>query len=278
MGEVVYLNGAFKSVEEALVHVDDRGYNFADGVYEVIAVYNGRPFKLEEHFTRLKESAEGIGISVPDLMRWKEDALKLLELNAKLPGLQIYVQVSRGTEPRKHLYSDGLTPNVFMTVRPLKTHPEEYFSLGCKAIIAPDERWSRCYIKSIALLPNILTKLLAKKMGAFEAIQVRDGFVTEGCSSNVFIVKDGVLITPPATNYILNGITRRIIIAEAQRAGYRVAEQSISLHELLSAEEVFLTGTTTEVMPIVLVDDTKIGDGRPGRITMQMLEIYRSLF
>lgn len=277
MGDIVYLNGEFISLAEAHVSVDDRGFNFADGVYEVIHVYKGRPFKMEEHFIRLQQSAQGLEINLPDYNLLMELAMELLEKNEVGPAATIYIQLTRGTQLRSHLYLDDLEPNVVMFARDCKPKPQEYFTDGVKVILVPDERWPRCYIKSISLLPNILYKKVANRAGAFEAIQVRDGFITEGTSSNVFIVKEGKIITPPASNYILNGITRQVILQEALKLGYTVLEKSISQAEFLDADEVFLTGTTTEVMPVVEVDKQIIGDGKPGPIAQALYQYYQEL-
>lgn len=277
MEQIVYLNGEFIPYSEARVSIDDRGYTFGDGVYEVIAIYNGKPFRMEEHFVRLRQSAEALDIRVKDYQQLKDAAYELLKRNQLPNSAQMYIQVTRGSEPRKHLYSEDLKPNVVMNVKELKRHPEEVFLNGNKAISVADERWPRCYIKSIILLPNILVKNQAKRFGAFEAIQIRDGFLTEGSSSNVFVVKNGQLLTPPATNYILNGITRRVVLEEAPKLEIVAREKSISTVELFEADEVFLTGTTTEIMPIVNIDGRMVNHGKPGPITMKIMEHYHKL-
>ena len=276
MADLVYFNGDIVPYEDARIGIEDRGYQFADGVYEVIAVYNNRPFKFEEHFTRLKNSVEGLDINFNNYDQLKKDAKSLIK-KSEYSDAKLYIQITRGEATRSHAYPDEMTPNVVMTVKKLKGKPDHYFKEGVKAITVPDERWSRCHIKSIALLPNILAKKRAKKAGAYEAIQIRDGFVTDGTSSNVFIVKGGKIITPPATNYLLNGITRRVIIEKAKSLGYEVLESSVSLYDLLNADEVFLTGTTTEVMPIIEIDEKKIGDGSPGEYTMDIYKEYQKI-
>ncbi len=276
MGEIVYVNGEFIPREEATTGIEDRGYQFADGIYEVINSYFGKPFMMVEHFERLKASAGGLEIEGVDYEQLFLDAERLLERN-NFDNASLYIQITRGTERRSHAYSDGLTPNIVMTVSSLEPRPEKYFLDGVKAITIPDERWARCDIKSISLLPNILGKKQAKRAGAYEAIQVRDGFITDGTSSNLFIVQQEEVITPPATNYILNGITRRVVIEEAGELGYKVTERSIPLEEMYNADEVFLTGTTTEVMPLIEIDDKIIADGKPGEITLRLFKRYREL-
>ncbi|MFW6266277.1 MAG: D-amino-acid transaminase [Halanaerobiales bacterium] len=276
MGDEVYLNGKFVSYENAKVGIEDRGYQFADGVYEVIIINNGKPFKFEEHFERLQNSAEGLDIYYDNYEKLKESAYELLEKRG-LEDATLYIQISRGTAPRSHAYPEGMTPNVVMKASKWDGHPPSNYEKGVRAITVSDERWSRCYIKSIALLPNILAKKEAKRSGAYEAIQIRDGFVTDGTSSNVFIVEGEKIITPPATNYLLNGITRQVILEEAPKTGVKIEERSVSRKQLLEADEVFLTGTTTEVMPVVSIDSKTIGNGEVGPISKKLYRHYRSL-
>ncbi len=277
MEELVYFNGEVKPISEVWIDIDDRGYNFADGVYEVIAIYNGTPFKMEEHFVRLLNSAQALEINFTNYHQLMADALEFMKLVDLSDFSKIYIQLTRGSEKRGHVYSDDLTPNVFMTIRSGNRYPDDFFENGCMAITITDERWPKCYIKSISLLPNILGKKKAKRAGVFEAIQIRDGYVTEGTSSNVFIVKNGEILTPYASNYILNGITRQIIVEEAKKLGLHMAERSISLTDMYSADEVFLTGTSTEVMPIIRIDDQIIGDGAVGTYTKRLFDHYRGL-
>ena len=277
MEELVYFNGERVPVSEVRIEIDDRGYNFADGVYEVIAIYDHRPFKMEEHFLRLQKSALALEINFSDHAKLMAEAEMFIKESQLAEISKLYVQITRGSESRRHAYSDHLTPNIYMTIREMKLYPEEYFQHGAKAITIADERWSKCHIKSIALLPNILGKKRAQRAGVFEAIQIRDGYVTEGTSSNLFIVNGDQVFTPPATNYILNGITRQIVMVEAAGLGYQILEKSISLAELYSADEVFLTGTTTEIMPIIQIDQQKIGQGIVGGCTEKLLKRYRQL-
>lgn len=278
MEELVYYNGARIPISEVRIELDDRGYNFADGVYEVIAIYDHQPFKMAEHFLRLKESAQALEINFFDHEKLLAEAEMFIRQSQLAKISKLYVQITRGSEARRHAYSDHLTPNILMTVREMRLHPEASFQNGAKAITIADERWSRCYIKSTALLPNILGKKRAERAGVFEAIQIRDGFITEGTSSNLFIVKNQRILTPPATNYILNGITRQLVIAEAANLGYHVLEKSISVAELFAADEVFLTGTTTEIMPIVQIDGQTIGQGIVGSCSQKILQHYRHLY
>ena len=279
MTDKIYYNGDIIKREDAKVDIEDRGYQFADGVYEVVAFYQGEPFTLEEHMERLVFSAGEIDIETPSAETLIKEAKNYMQetgyadRNAKL-----YVQVSRGVAPRSHAYPDGLEPVIIMKAGPLNPNPEEYFQEGVKIITLPDERWSRCYIKSIALLPNILAKKKAKQADAYEAVMSRDGFITEGSSSNIFIVENDTIITPPATNYILNGITRQTVIDRlAPELGYEVIEESIPYYTLLKAEQVFLTGTTTEIMPVVQINDKVVGDGKVGAETKEIFNAFREL-
>ena len=279
MSEKIYYNGNIINREEAKVDIEDRGYQFADGVYEVIAFYQGKPFTLNEHMERLVFSASEIDIEIPSaetLISEAKNYIKETEYAGK--NAKLYVQVSRGVASRSHSYPDGLEPVIIMKAGPLNPNPEKYFQEGVKIITLPDERWSRCYIKSIALLPNILAKKKAKKADAYEAVMTRDGFVTEGSSSNIFIVEDDKIITPPATNYILNGITRQTVIDRlAPELDYEIKEESIPYYTLLNADQVFLTGTTTEIMPVVQINDKVVGDGKVGAETKDIFETFREL-
>jgi len=276
MGNMVYFNGEFIEYDEVFISPEDRGYLFADGVYEVVNFYNGKPFRLKEHFERLKRSATALEIDIPDTDKLYEAAREIREMNG-FENAKLYIQVTRGTQPRAHAYRDDITPNILMICRELKRNPDSYYQEGVSCITVPDDRWSRCYIKTIALLPNVLAKKKAWRAGAYEAVFVRDGFAMEGSSSNLFIIKNGVIITPPASNYILNGITRVAVIEIAVKNGYQVKEESIALEDLYRADEVFLTGTTTEVLPVVKIDQRIIGGGQPGDITGRLHSEFRKL-
>jgi D-alanine transaminase len=264
--------------EEASVDIEDRGYQFADAIYEVIYFSGGTPFRLEPHMERLRRSASELDIGLPDLEELKQDMFTLQQKNGlEDQNTKLYLQVSRGTQERHHAFEPDLDPNVVMTISGFEGHPAHHYDQGVQVITVPDDRWARCYIKTTALISNGIAKTKAKQQGAFEAVFVRDGFITEGTSSNTFIVKGNQVITPPASNYILDGITRNAVIELVQDSGYEMVERGISLDEYYNADEVFLTGTTTEVMPVVEVDDQSIGDGSAGEITQTLLQKYRSL-
>ncbi len=271
----VYLNGEFLPYEEAKVPVDDRGFLFADGVYEVARVYRGRVFMMEAHLRRMAAGLAALRIALPGLDELAGVAERLLDENALRGGdATIYIQVTRGAAPRKHAFPPDATPTVFVAARPFSEHPPAYFSDGVAAITVPDTRWSRCDIKSVALLPNVLANQQAHERGAFEALFVRDGVVIEGSHSNLFGVLDGELLTFPACNYILDGISRRLVLELAAGLDVPAREGPIYFERLADASELFLSGTTTEVMPVTRVDDRAVGGGTPGPITRRLMEAF----
>lgn len=271
----VYLNGTYMPYEEARVPVDDRGFLFADGVYEVARVYGGRIFMMDEHLRRMAAGLAALRIELADTAGLTAVAERLLEANGLGGGeATIYIQVTRGAAPRKHAFPAGVEPTVFVAARPFKEHPRSYFEDGVAAITVPDTRWSRCDIKSVALLPNVLANQQAHEQGAFEALFVRDGVVIEGSHSNLFGVVDGVLLTYPACNYILDGISRRLVLELAAEVGVPAREGPIYAERLTDAAELFLSGTTTEVMPVTRVDGRPVGTGTPGPATRKLMDAF----
>jgi D-alanine transaminase len=272
---LVYLNGEFIPVEEARVSVDDRGFLFADGVYEVIRVYAGRTYELDQHMDRLRNGLHALRIDFRDIASVERAARRLLNENDVTGPGAIYVQITRGAAPRKHAFpAQDTTPTVYVTAKPYSPHPARFWEDGVDAITAPDTRWARCDIKSISLLPNVLANEAAHAADTFEAILVRDGVVTEGSHSNVWGVRDGRVITYPACNYILAGMTRARVFELAAGMGLDAVEEVIHLDELYDLDEVFLTGTTTEIMPVVRVDGREIVDGEPGPITRRLIAAF----
>lgn len=274
---LVYLNGEFVPHTEARISVDDRGFLFADGVYEVVRVYGGRPFLLPEHLCRMAGGIQALEIPFDAFGELRDVAFRLIEENEIEGEANIYMQVTRGAAPRKHAFPPADTPpTVYAAVRPSRPHPESYYEEGVDAIATPDTRWARCDIKSISLLPNVLANQKAQAAGAFEALFVRDGIVLEGSHSNVMAVVDGTLVTYPKCNYILAGITRDRVLALAATMGIPVREGHIPVDRLHDVDELFLTGTTTEVMPLARVDGRAIGTGKPGPVTRRLMEAYRA--
>ena len=273
---IVFLNGEYLPAEQARVSVDDRGYLFADGVYEVVRVYDGRAFRMDAHLDRLANGLDDLQIELPSLEELDDIVEKLIDDNRLRTGdAKVYLQVTRGAAPRAHAFPRDCEPSVYVAASPLKPHPDAYFKHGVAAIRVSDTRWARCDIKSIALLPNVLANQRAHAAGAFEALFVRDGIVLEGSHSNLWGVYDETLVTYPASNHILSGITRDEVFDIAEVEGIAAGEGLIPEERLLEADELFLSGTTTEIMPIVKVDGFDIGDGRPGPLTLRLQELYR---
>lgn len=274
---LVYLNGEFVPHAEARVSVDDRGFLLADGVYEVIRVYRGRPFLMPEHLCRLAGGLLALEIRYDGIQELQDAAIRLIQENGLDGDATIYLQITRGAAPRTHAFPpEGTPPTVYAAARPFQPQPETYFEDGVACITTPDTRWARCDIKSIALLPNVLANQKAKASGAFEAIFVRDGIALEGSHSNLFAVFEGTIVTYPRNNYILPGITRERALRIASEQGIPAREEPIPLDRLYEADELFLSGTTTEIMPVTSVDGRPIGDGRPGPVTRRILDAYRA--
>lgn len=276
---LVYLNGDYVPLEEARISVEDRGFLFADGLYEVIRVYRGRLFLMEEHIARLKRGLEAVRIRFDGADELPEIARRLVDENGLADGdATVYVQVTRGAAPRAHAFpAPPIPPTVYVAARAFRPHPPEYLENGVAAITVPDTRWARCDIKSVSLLPNVLANQRAKEAGVFEAVFVRDGVLIEGSHANLLGVVDGVVVTYPECNYILPGITRALVLKLARELGIPVREAPIHIDSLSEVQELFLSGTTTEVMPITLLDGRPIGDGRPGPITRRLSSAFAEL-
>jgi D-alanine transaminase len=277
---LAYLNGQFLPRSAATVSVEDRGFIFGDGVYEVWRVVNGRLFETERHLDRLKFGLAELRITAPDITRadlLRQIAERLLTESDLLEGeATLYVEVTRGAAPRTHNFPPaGTPPTVYATVNRFKP-PEELRARGASAITIPDLRWLRCDIKTLQLLPNVLAKQAAVEVGATEAWMIRDGLVTEGSHANVIGVIDGVVRTHPTNNLILPGITRSVVLDIARRAGIPVREDAFTEQDIPRLEEAFLAGTTTDVMPIVRVNEQVIGNGTPGPITTRLHTAFRA--
>lgn len=274
--EFVLLNGKIINRSEAKVDVEDRGYQFGDGIYEVIRVYNGKMFTAGEHLSRFKKSAESIGIALPFTSLQLMNMLEELLIKNHLETGNIYMQITRGTAPRNHVFPTGnVTPTlVAYTIK--VGRPLGNLKSGVKAILTEDIRWLRCDIKSLNLLGNLLAKQKASEQGCFEAIQHRGEDVTEGSSSNIFIVKNGTVITHESNHLILKGITKDVILDLCLRNNIPVQERTFSLSELEEADEVFLSSTTAEVMPIIEIEDKKIHAGVPGPITLKLQTLFEN--
>lgn len=266
--QIAYLNGEWLPIEEAQISTQDRGFLFGDGVYEVIPVYEKQLFAFDAHLQRLKNSLSATSIQNP-LM--DHEWLNLLQqLIAEHPWQDqfIYLQVTRGTQmQRDHMPADCLTPTIYAYTNPLKPISDAILENGIKVVSLDDIRWLRCDIKAITLLPNVMMKLAAKQQGADDAVLIdSNGFLTEGTASNAFVVKDGVLITPPKTEHILPGVTRLVILEIAKAHQLPVVEKPLSLQDLNSADEIWLTSSTKEALPVTEFNGQPIGDGKPGNI------------
>ncbi len=255
---------------QARVSVEDRGFQFGDGIYELVRTYDGRLYHLKDHLERLEQSAKAIGLPIVySKSRWKE-ILEKAHARSGYSDAKVYIQITRGAAPRDHSFPKNVRASVIITVRKLSPLRPELHEKGASVITVPDLRWGRCDIKTINLLPNVMARQKARLAGAFEALFVREGLVMEGAGANIFAVIEGQIVTPPKGPAILPGITRDLVIAQARETGDPLMEKGITLEELLAAEEVFLTGTTTEILPVVKVDGKTIGDGRPGRATRRL--------
>lgn len=274
MGEWVYLNGSFLPYEEAHLSVEDRGFLFADGIYEVIAFVKGWAFRMEDHLERLRRSAEAIRLPLPRPLEDLEAAASALIARNGLEAVDatVYLEVTRGAARRDHAFPAHTEPTLLMLARPIRPLDPALREQGVPVITVPDTRWHWCHVKSIGLLPNVLAKQQAVDAGAHEAIFVRDGRVTEASSANLFAVFDGVLWTHPADQWILPGITRKVVLELAARLQVPVREEAFSVERLYEADELFITGTVSRVLPVVSVDGRTIGSGRPGPITRRLEE------
>lgn len=253
----------------------DRAYVFGDGVYEVIGVYNGVPFKMDQHLTRLQSSADQIQLPLPyDIKVLEEKLMELQEKNHLVTGF-IYLQISRGVAPRTHHFPNPeVVPKLIAHVTETTRLPDDFYAYGVNTILVEDVRWLRCNIKSLNLLPNVLAKETAIKNNCFEAILHRGESITEGSSSNVFVVKGNKLYTHPANNYILNGITRSTVIEICQKNNIEVVETAFNKEFLLNADEAFLTVTFLGIIPIRQVDEKTVGIGE---ITKKIQSEYYEL-
>ena len=272
---LVYLNGAFLPPEQAKVSVFDRGFVFADGVYEVIPVYGRRLFRLPQHLTRLDASLASIHLANPLAASEWEAVFARLMTSVDADDQSLYLQVTRGMAPRDHAFPSATQPTVFAYAQPLKYPDSAQLANGVAAITVPDIRWQRCDIKAIALLPHVLMRQQAVEAGAAEAILLRDGEATEGSASNIFVVTDGVLVTPPKGPYILPGVTRDLVLELARAHGVRCDERRVTENELRGAQELMLSSSTKELLPVTALDGRKIGDGRPGSMHARLHALYQ---
>jgi len=264
MSETAYLNGQFLPLADARIPVLDRGFIFGDGVYEVIPVYSRRPFRLPEHLRRLQHSLDAIRLGNP--MADAEWTRLIHELVARHSGedQSVYLQVTRGVAKRDHAFPKDGKPTVFMMSSPLSTPPREQIEQGVPCITATDFRWLKCDVKSVSLLGNCLLRQLAADAGAAEVVLFRDGFLTEASASNVFVVRGGKLLAPPKNHLILPGITYDVVLELAAAKGIPIELRAIAEQEVRSADELWVTSSSKEVLAITTLDGKPVGNGRPG--------------
>ena len=262
-------------VEEARVPVLDRGFIFGDGVYELIPVYSRVPFRLDEHLARLERSLAAVRIRNPyDRAEWRDIILQLVAKQG-FEDQRVYFQVTRGVARRDHAFPKDSVPTVFIMSNPLVTPPQELVERGAAALSAVDDRWRRCDIKSISLIGNCLLRQVSADAGAAETILFRDGKLTEASASNVFVVKGGVILSPPKSNLILPGITYDVIAEIAQAAGLPLEYRDVGEAEVRGADEIWVTSSSKEVLAIVTLDGKPVADGKPGPVFRRVHALYQ---
>ncbi len=271
----VYLNGQFINLSDARISVLDRGFLFADGVYEVIPAYAGKAFRLQQHLDRLNSSLAEIRMHpVMDDPQWKKIIGQLLHTRSDTDQA-IYIQVTRGaSDSRDHQLPEQYQPTIFAMCQSIVPESLQKLAKGIKAITLDDIRWDWCHIKSVALLGNILLKQEASDQDCTEAILLREGYATEGSASNLFIVKNNQLITPPKSHHLLPGITRDLVIELAKKEGITCLEEEISERQLTQADEIWLTSSTREVMPVIELNRQTVGEGKPGELWQKVSNCY----
>lgn len=271
---MVYLNGELVPHAEAKISVEDRGFNFADGIYEVVRIVGGNAFRIEAHLDRFEGGARALEIELPLTRDGVHEAVReVAGANGVREGT-VYVQLTRGVAPRSHAFPEGARPTLVMIARPFDGPPAEKLEKGVAVVTAPDLRWGYCEVKTIGLLPNVIAYQHARSEGCTEAIMVRDGIVTEGAHTSAFCVLGGTVYTHPVDN-ILPSITRKFLIEAMRSDGISVEEVGVPLEEFRGADETFIVGTTTEVMPVVRIDGEQVSTGVPGDLTRQGMALYK---
>lgn len=273
---MIYLNGEFLPIEEARIPVLDRGFIFGDGVYELIPVYSRRPFRIDEHLARLQHSLDGIRLPNPHSPEEWRELINTLIARQSFDDQSVYLHITRGVAKRDHAFPPGVTPTVMMMANPLVTPSPEQIENGVAAVTAVDNRWLRCDIKAISLLPNVLLRQLAVDAGAAETILLRGGFMTEGAASNIFVIKDEIIFAPPKNNLMLPGITYDVVVELAHQNNVEVRIGAVAERLLRNADEIWQTSSTREVLAITTLDGQPVGDGRPGLLGQRMLEWYQA--
>ena len=273
---MIYLNGSFMPVGEARISVLDRGFIFGDGVYEVIPVYSRKAFRLSEHLRRLQDSLDGIRLPNPHTNAEWVHLIEQIIAGNEGEDQYLYLHITRGVAKRDHVFPKGVSPTIFIMSNPLVVPSSQLLATGVNAITTQDNRWLRCDIKAISLLPNVLLRQMAVDEEAMETILLRDRFLTEGAASNIFVVKDGVLLTPPKDHLMLAGITYDVVLELAEKHHVRYEVRKISEQELRTAEELLLTSSTKEILPITRLDNQLVGKGLPGEVFKHLYLLYQN--
>jgi len=274
---IAYLNGKFIPEEEIRISPFDRGFLFADGIYEVVRSYNGVFFMLKDHMERLERNLKEVRIDFAEINEIEKISYELIKKNPaeSKSDCSLYIQITRGISlPRKHIFPSHDSPTVFISLSPIKSVKDE-LEKGVKVILWEDFRWSRCDIKSIGLLPGVLAIQNAVENGASETVWYRNNLICEGSHTNFFAVKDGIIITPPLSKFILPGITRKAVISICRENNIPIREEGILKDQLKNYDEFFLSGTLTEIKPVVQIDDMKIGSGKPGPLTRKIQDQFK---
>jgi D-alanine transaminase len=273
---IVYLNGDYLTLEEARIPVLDRGFIFGDGVYEVIPVYDRKPFRLHHHLERLQHSLDGIRLRNPLASEDWETRISRIVAEAEWEDQGIYLQVTRGPAPRDHAFPKVISPTVFIMATALTTPTDEIVKRGVAAITAVDNRWLHCDLKTTSLLANVLLRQLSVDAGCAETILVRDGLISEGSASNIFMVKDGMVLAPPKSHLMLPGITYDVVLELVVAEGLPHAVRPITDTELRAADEIWLTSSTKEITAVIALDGKPVGKGKPGPIFQHMYSAYQT--
>jgi D-alanine transaminase len=273
---IVHLNGQFIPLEDARIPVMDRGFLFGDGVYEVIPVYDRRPFRLAGHLSCLADSLAGIRLANPHSDAEWETLVDGIIRASEWRDMSVYLQITRGPGPRDHAFPREIHPTVFLMPLELSPPPAELVENGLNAITAEDTRWSRCDLKTTSLLANVLLRQLSVDAGCGETVLIRDGFLMEGSASSIFVVKDGILLAPPKSRLILPGITYDVVLEMADQEGMPRQIRPVFEDELRAADEIWATSSTKEILAIGTLDGRPVGDGRPGPLFRRMHALYQT--
>lgn len=274
--QTVYLNGEFTPIEEARIPVLDRGFIFGDGVYEVIPVYSGYPFRLVQHLERLQKSLDAIKLANPmTLARWSQLVRKMAKLHATWKDQAVYIQVTRGVAKRDHAFPNHVEPTVFLMSNALSVPDRKHVAEGVACITATDNRWLRCDIKSTSLLGNVLMRQRAAEAGCIETIMFRDGFLSEASSSNVFVVRGKQIAAPPNNHLVLPGTTNDVVMELARKAKMPLVLREVTEDEVRAADEIWLTSATKEVLAVSRLDGKPVGSGKPGPAYKRIYKLYQ---